>query len=142
MVNSREATSELQDLATKGLFQQTGSRRWTTYRLSATAARTPEEEVMTPVTSRMTAEEREERTYELITEHGPISPKLISQRLAIPRPTVKYDLRKLVEAERIERTIGDPRDPRCQRHPPPNWARSVCMLEGRGEGSPLPQSTS
>ncbi|MBM4093168.1 MAG: DeoR family transcriptional regulator, partial [Planctomycetes bacterium] len=112
--DSRQATSELQDLVTKGLLQQTGSRRWTTYRLSAKAAQTPEEEAARIVTSRMTAEERQERIYQLIARRGTAAIRTIADELGIALATARYDVRKLVEAARIERTSEDARDPRNQ----------------------------
>ena len=110
--DSREATSELQDLVTKELLQQTGSRRWTTYRLSANAAQTPEEEEVTVVTSRVTAEERQERIYQLIAQRRTAATRIIVNELGIAPATARYDLRKLIEAGRIERTAEDAKDPR------------------------------
>lgn len=115
--DSREATDELRDLVAKGLLLPTGTRRWTTYRLSPRAAQSTEEEgpQETGLAShRMIAAERQERVCRLIAERGPISARSIRQELSIPRATLQYDLRKLTEAGRIVRTSEDPKDPRAQ----------------------------
>ena len=110
--DSREATSELQDLVAKGLLQQTGSRRWTTYRLSAKAAQTPEEEEVSVVDSRTTAGERQERICQFLAERGRAATRTIVEELGIPPATARYDLRKLIEAGRVERTAAEAKDPR------------------------------
>ena len=113
-LDSREATTELQGLVAKELLQQTGTRRWTTYRLSSQAAQTPEDETTALAGHRTTAAERQERIYELIAKKQPASAKTISGDLGIPRATVNYDLRKLAEAGRIRRTTMDPKDKRAE----------------------------
>jgi ATP-dependent DNA helicase RecG len=113
--DSRVATDELRDLVAKGLLLQTGTRRWTTYRLSPRAAQSPEEEgpQETCVAGRrMVATERQERICQLIGEKGHASTRVIVQELGIPPATVRFDLRKLVDGGRIERTAQDPKDPR------------------------------
>jgi ATP-dependent DNA helicase RecG len=110
--DSREATALLQDLVRKGLLQQTGTRRWTTYRLSPQASQTPGEEEAEVSGRRMAAVDRQERIYRLIAERGSIATRSIVEQLGIPTATVRYDLRKLVEAGRIERTAQEAKDPR------------------------------
>lgn len=113
--DSRVATDELRDLVAKGLLLQTGTRRWTTYRLSPRAAQSPEEEGPQETGQagrRMVAAERQERIYDLIREKGHVSTRVIVQELSLPPATVRFDLRKLVERGRIERTAQDPKDPR------------------------------
>ena len=109
--DSRVATTELQDLVRRGLLQQLGTRRWTTYSLSAEAAKTPEAEQPKTV-RRLAAVERQERIYQLIAERGQAAARTIVEALGIPPATVRYDLRKLVEAGRIERTAQEVKDPR------------------------------
>lgn len=112
--DSREATTELQDLVRQGLLQQIGTRRWTTYSLSPEAAQTPEGEELHTTGRRLVATDRRERIYDLIAERGTISARSISTELGIPRPTVNYDIRKLIEEGRVERTTEDPQDRRAE----------------------------
>jgi len=109
--NSRETTSDLQDLVAKGIFRQLGVRRWTSYRLSSkvTGEFTDKEE--TPE-RHQPAVDRQQRIYRLITERGQLSALAMSKELSIPRDTVTYDLRRLMAAGKIERTTTDPRDKR------------------------------
>ena len=117
--DSREATTELQDLVRRGLLEQIGTRRWTTYSLSPKASQTPEDEGGTTSGRRLAAVGRQERIHDLIVERGAISARLISIELRIPRATVNYDLKRLIEAGRIERTTKDPRDRRVKYRPLP-----------------------
>lgn len=112
--DSRMATGELQDLVRRGLLQQTGNRRWTTYSLSPQAADTPEEEQPVATGRRLPAVDRQEQIVQLIAGQCSISARVISTRLKIPRATVNYDLRKLVDAGRVERTTDDPKDKRAE----------------------------
>jgi ATP-dependent DNA helicase RecG len=112
--DSREATTELQDLVRRGLLQQIGTRRWTTYCLSSQAAQTPEEEQVAAIGRRLTPVDRRERICGLIAERGSISARSIGTELGIPRATVNYDLRNLIDAGRVERTTDDPKDKRAE----------------------------
>ena len=51
---------------------------------------------------------------ESVNSWGPISSRVIGVELQIPRAAVLHDLRKLVDAGRLERTTGDPNDPRTE----------------------------
>jgi ATP-dependent DNA helicase RecG len=109
--DSRVATAELQDLVRRGLLQQTGNRRWTTYSLSPQAAETSDE-TQPKMARRVAAVDRQERIYQLIAERGQTAARTIIEELGIRPATVRYDLRKLVEAGRIERTALEAKDPR------------------------------
>ncbi|MDY0170347.1 MAG: ATP-binding protein [Thermoguttaceae bacterium] len=112
--DSRAATLELQDLVRRGLLQQIGTRRWTTYSLSPKAAETPEEERRGTAHRRMSPVDRQERIVQLISGHATMSARAIGTELSIPRATVNYDLKKLVEGGRIERTTKEPQDKRAE----------------------------
>jgi ATP-dependent DNA helicase RecG len=122
--DSRETTSLLHDLVTKGLLVQQGTRRWATYRLSPRASQAVEdhesdtigEQIELPANrdTRLSPAQRQERICQLITSRGSISSRSISNELKIPRATVLYDLRKLVDANRLEITTNDSKDPRTE----------------------------
>ncbi|MGO8745239.1 MAG: DeoR family transcriptional regulator [Thermoguttaceae bacterium] len=117
----REATRELQDLVSKGLLQQVGTKRWTVYRLTPAAAQSTEEEdhrVEAKSGRRWTAEERRERVFSFVKERGPLAARRIAEELGVPTITIRYDLRKLIEQGRVERTTEDPNDPRAEYHVP------------------------
>jgi ATP-dependent DNA helicase RecG len=115
--DSRDATTDLHDLVSKDLLKQEGSHRWTTYRLTPAASQTSAEEeqhVSARVGRRVVAAERQQRILRLVASKGTISARSIVEELGIPRATVNYDLRKLTESGRVERTQDDPYDPRNQ----------------------------
>jgi len=122
--DSRETTALLHDLVTRGLLVQQGTRRWATYRLSPRASQAVEEhetevigeeiEPLTQVDTRLAPAQRQEKICQLVAARGSIASRLISNELKIPRATVLYDLRKLVDATRLERTTDDPKDLRTE----------------------------
>lgn len=60
----------------------------------------------------MTAVDRQERVYNFIAERGQAATRIIAEELGIPPATVRYDLRRLAEAGRTERTAAEETDPR------------------------------
>jgi ATP-dependent DNA helicase RecG len=114
--DSRVATAELRDLVARGLLEQEGSRRWTTYRLSPRAAESEEEYAGTGTGTRgrLSAAERQERILEMLAERGSVPARTLAEELGVPRPTINYDLRKLSEAGQVERTTADPKDKRAE----------------------------
>lgn len=116
--DSRVATAELQDLVRRDLLEQTGTRRWTSYRLSPSASDSTETEYRRVAAlqagPRRTAQERQEAIIALLRKRGSVAARVIAEELAIPRPTVRYDLRRLTENGTIERTVDDPKDPRTE----------------------------
>lgn len=110
----REATAELHDLVVRGLLEQDGSGRWTTYRLSE-AAGSPEDEAGTgSAEGAADAKQRQERIHRLLAARGPLSARTVSEELQIPLRTVKADLKALTGAKRVEPTTNQPRDPRTK----------------------------
>jgi ATP-dependent DNA helicase RecG len=122
--DSRETTTLLHDLVRKGLLIQEGTRRWATYRLSELAAEAIEEDAPETVDreslrlphlhKRTTPVERQARICEIIASRDSMSSRSISEQLKIPRATVLYDLRKLLDSGRLHRTTSDPKDPRTE----------------------------
>jgi ATP-dependent DNA helicase RecG len=117
--DSRETSALLHDLVANGLLVQEGSRRWATYRLAPRAAAAdegegPEAEPEPIVPPGLIAADRQERICRLVASRGSIGSRAVSEELKIPRATVRYDLRKLVEAGRLERTTEDPKDLRTE----------------------------
>lgn len=114
--DSREATTELQDLVRRGLLQQIGTRRWTSYRLTAAASESTEAEERraAAVGRRWNAQERREAILSLIRKEGTVAARSIAETLGIPRATIRYDLRKLTDERLVERTTEDPQDPRTE----------------------------
>jgi ATP-dependent DNA helicase RecG len=110
-VDSREATVELQNLVRIGLLQQTGTCRWTTYRLAPKASAALEEEPPYFTHRRLAAAERQDRIYQLIARRGQVATRSIVEELGIPPATARYDLRRLVAEGRIERTAEDANSP-------------------------------
>jgi predicted ArsR family transcriptional regulator len=62
----------------------------------------------------MSPVDRQERIVQLISGHATMSARAIGTELSIPRATVNYDLKKLVEGGRIERTTKEPQDKRAE----------------------------
>jgi ATP-dependent DNA helicase RecG len=115
--DSREATTELQDLVRRGLLQQIGTRRWTSYRLTAAASESTEREdrqAAARLSRRWTAQERREAIVEFIRARGTVAARIVAEQLGIPRATVRYDLRRLTAEGAVERTTEDPQDPRAE----------------------------
>lgn len=114
--DSRSATIELHDLVVKGLLEQEGTGRWTTYRLTpkATQGDDADPDRADKPRNKLSAGERQDRIYEFIASRGLVAARVIAQDLGIPRATVIYDLQRMVEAGRVERTTTDPKDKRAE----------------------------
>ena len=70
------------------------------------AARSSEKKVGSIRGSRATALERQERICQFLADYGKTVTQTIVDELGIPTATARHDLRKLIEAGRIERTTA------------------------------------
>jgi ATP-dependent DNA helicase RecG len=113
-VDSRQATLDLQELVARGMLQQTGTRRWTTYRLPTQFFGKGEEERSPAGVRNLPADERLEQIYQFIAARGQVSARAIREEFHLSKETLRSDLRRLAKAGRIERSTAHPRDKRAE----------------------------
>lgn len=104
-IDSRVATSELQDLVVRGIVEQNGSRRWATYHLADEPARQP-------LPSRA-PRQRADRRAEILRTLGDeeLSRAQISERTGLSAGIVTRWLRRLRDSGTVEAVGGGPRSP-------------------------------
>lgn len=99
-LDSRVATAELQDLVSRELVAQVGTRRWTEYRLSLRTRAADRE-----VSQRLSPRDRRQIILEALGDQ-PLSRAQIEDFTGLGRKVVVYWLR-ILRDERLVRTVGE-----------------------------------
>lgn len=103
-VDSRLATRELDDLATRGLIQMTGVGRWAEYTLSDVLTETDVLRVATRA-------DRRPGIRRLLRERGPLTRAELGSELGVHQTTVNRWLRLMRQEGEVELTTVNEKDP-------------------------------
>ena len=103
-LDSRVATRELGDLVQRGLVEQDGTGRWTTYRLAAS----PPESLARP---RRRRADRRAEILALLRQAGELSRAEVARHLRLSDETAGRWLARLRGEHKVELTTPTPRDP-------------------------------
>jgi predicted transcriptional regulator len=116
-LDSRQATRELKALVDRGLIQSRRSGRWTTYHLPKGPDRVAQHILPWDQGEEVTPDKGPEAVARLLERRGTLSRAELADLLAAPDSTVRYWLKKLIAAGRIQRTTERPRDPSARYRP-------------------------
>jgi ATP-dependent DNA helicase RecG len=108
-LDSRIVTRELGDLVSRGLAEQTGTRRWASYRLAARLARLAEEAARPP--ARRQRRDRRPEIQALLRERGELPRAEIARALGLSNAAARKWLAILREEGVVELTTESPRAP-------------------------------
>jgi ATP-dependent DNA helicase RecG len=108
-LDSRIVTRELGDLVSRGLAEQTGTRRWASYRLASRLARLAEEAERPP--ARRQRRDRRPEIQALLRERGELPRAEIARALGLSNAAARKWLSILREEGVVELTTESPRAP-------------------------------
>jgi ATP-dependent DNA helicase RecG len=108
-LDSRIVTRELGDLVSRGLAEQTGTRRWASYRLASRLARLAEEAERPP--ARRQRRDRRPEIQALLRERGELPRAEIARALGLSNAAARKWLAILREEGVVELTTESPRAP-------------------------------
>jgi ATP-dependent DNA helicase RecG len=108
-LDSRIVTRELGDLVSRGLAEQTGTRRWASYRLAARLVRLAEEAARPP--ARRQRRDRRPEIQALLRERGELPRAEIAEALGLSNAAARKWLAILREEGVVELTTESPRAP-------------------------------
>ncbi|MCC4267015.1 MULTISPECIES: ATP-binding protein [Microbacterium] len=125
-VDSRVATAELQDLVSRELLEQVGTRRWTEYRLSARSRTAPSEPE-----HKLPPRDRRKLILDAI-ENDKLSRAEISGRTGLNKQVVIHWLRILRQEQQVRIVGGESPQSRNVRYErtPDSWGAQTLDLDG------------